>query len=150
MKSPTQQQINSLLEYFHNKRLNDAEKLAVSITKEFPNYQFGWKILGVILLHSGRASESLAVLNKTLQLAPFDAETHFNLGVTLKKLEKLEEAIESYTQATKLKPDYFEAYFNLGIIFKEQRRLDKAIASFTKVMTLKPRFEGGYVNFLNI
>ncbi len=47
--SPSQEQLSSLLEYYQNGRFGDAEKLAVSITNEFPKHQFGWKVLGAVL-----------------------------------------------------------------------------------------------------
>ena len=37
-QNPSQEQVSSLLEYYQNGRFNDAEKLAVSITKEFPKH----------------------------------------------------------------------------------------------------------------
>ena len=43
--NPSQQQLTSLLEHYQNRRFNDAEKLAVSITNEFPKHQFAWKVL---------------------------------------------------------------------------------------------------------
>lgn len=57
--SPSQEQLNSLLEHYQNGRFNDAEKLAVSITNEFPKHQFAWKVLGTVLNQLGRISESL-------------------------------------------------------------------------------------------
>ena len=36
--SPSQEQLDSLLEHYQNGRFEDAEKLAVSITNEFPKY----------------------------------------------------------------------------------------------------------------
>ena len=46
--SPSQQQLNNLLEHFQNGRFDDAEKLAISITNEFPKHQFAWKVLGAV------------------------------------------------------------------------------------------------------
>ena len=39
--SPPQELLNSLLEHYKNGRYSDAERLAVSITQEFPKHQFG-------------------------------------------------------------------------------------------------------------
>ena len=57
--SPSQEQLSSLLEYYQNGRFDDAEKLAVSITNEFPKHQFGWKVLGAVLGATGRKSEAV-------------------------------------------------------------------------------------------
>ena len=45
---PSQAQLRSLLEHYQNGRYDDAEKLAKSITQEFPKHQFGWKVLGAV------------------------------------------------------------------------------------------------------
>ena len=49
-------------------------------------------------------------MQKSVQLAPQDAEAHSNLGNTLKELGRLDEAEASYRQAIALKPDYAEAH----------------------------------------
>ena len=49
--SPPQELLNSLLGHYQNGRFSDAEKLAVSITNEFPQHQFAWKALGLSLIH---------------------------------------------------------------------------------------------------
>ena len=84
VNNPSQQQLSSLLEYYQNRRFDDAEKLAVSITNEFPKHQFGWKVLGAVLAATGRNSEAVDANQTAVALAPQDAEAHSNLGVTLK------------------------------------------------------------------
>jgi Tfp pilus assembly protein PilF len=82
---PAQERLNSLLEYYQAGRLDDAEKLSLSITQEFPKHPFAWKVLAVVLKLTGRISESLVASQKSVQLNPQDAEAHNNLGVTLKE-----------------------------------------------------------------
>jgi thioredoxin-like negative regulator of GroEL len=43
--SPSQEQLSNLLEHYQNGRFDDAEKLAVSITQDFPKHQFAGKYL---------------------------------------------------------------------------------------------------------
>ena len=96
-KAPSSAQLNSLLEHYQNGRLGDAEKLAVSITNEFSKHPFAWKVLGASLKQTGRIIDSLTAMQKSVQLAPQDAEAHNNLGVTLQELGRLNEAEASYT-----------------------------------------------------
>jgi tetratricopeptide (TPR) repeat protein len=131
VNNPSQQQLSSLLEYYQNGRFNDAENLAVSITNEFPKHQFGWKVLGVVLKQTGRVIDSLTAMQKSVKLAPQDADAHSNLGVTLKELGRLDEAEASCIQAIALKPDYAEAHSNLGNTLQELGRLDEAEASYS-------------------
>ena len=119
---PSKQQLISLLECYQAGRYVDAEKLSLSITKEFPKHQFAWKILGAALKQNGKINESLAVHKKSVQLAPLDREAHNNLGVMLQELGKLKEAEASFSKAIELKPDYAAAHYNLGITLKELGR----------------------------
>ncbi len=148
-ENPSQQQLSSLLEHYQNGRLNDAEKLAVSITNEFPKHQFAWKVLGALFKQTGRVMDSLTAMQKSVQLAPQDAEAHSNLGVTLQELGRLEDALASYNQAIALKPDYARAHYNLGITLKELGRLEDALASYNQVIALKPNLTEAHNNLGN-
>ena len=138
--SPSQQQLNSLIEQFKNGQFDEAEKLAVSITKQFPDHQFTWKILGVILGQTGRKAEALNANQKAVALGPQDALAHNNLATTLKELGKLEEAEASYKQAIVLKPDYALAHNNLATTLKELGKLEEAEASARQAIVLEPDF----------
>ena len=144
--NPSQQQLNSLLGHYQNGRLDDAEKLSISITQEFPKYQFGWKVLGAVLNQLGRIPESVVAKEKAVKLAPNDAEAHYNLGNTLQELGRLDEALASFAQAIALKPDYAEAQNNLGNTLQELGRLDEALASFAQAIALKPDFAEAHRN----
>jgi len=135
---PSQQQLNSLLEYYQAGRYVDAEKLSLSITQEFPKFQFAWKVLAAVLKQNGRKNESLVASQKSVQLEPQDAEAHNNLGIILKELERLKESEASFRQAITLKPDYAQAHSNLGVILQKLIRLDEAEASYRKAIELKP------------
>jgi Flp pilus assembly protein TadD len=144
--SPSPQQLSSLLEYYQNGRYGDAEKLALSVTQEFPNHQFGWKVLGAVLKQTGRISESLVPSQKSVQLVPQDAEAHNNLGTTLQELGRLEEAEESYRQAIAITPDYAEAYNNLGATLQELGKLEEAESSYKKSIELKYDYTEAHYN----
>ena len=143
---PSQQQLNSLLEYYQTKQYDDAEKLSLSITEEFPKHQFAWKVLAAVLKQKGRISESLVASQKSVQLNLQDAEAHHNLGVTLKELGRLDEAEKSYRKAIELKPDYTEAYNNLGVTLKVLGKLDEAEISYRKAIELKPDYTEAHNN----
>ena len=147
--NPSQQQLSSLLEYYQNERLNDAEKLAITISKDFPNHPFSWKVLGAVLEKTGRKSEAVDANQTVVALSPQDADAHFNLGNTLRELGRLDEALASYTQAITLKPDYAQAHYNMSNTLKELGRLDDALASYTQAIALKPDFAQAHYNLGN-
>ena len=148
--SPSQAQINTLLEHYQNGRLGAAEKLAISLTERYPTHSLPWKGLGVVLKHTGRITDSLTAMQKSVQLAPQDAEAHSNLGVTLQELGRLDEAEASCRQAIALKPDFSEAHNNLGVTLQELGRLDEAEASCRQAIALKPDFAEAHLSLCEL
>jgi tetratricopeptide (TPR) repeat protein len=144
--SPSDAEINNLIQQYQNGQYGGAEKSALSLTERFPKHQFAWKVLAAVLKQTGRVSESLAASQKSVQLGPQDAEAHSNLGNTLKELGRLDEAEASYTQAIALKPDFALAHNNLGITLQEQGRLDEAEASLRQAIALKHVFAVAHNN----
>ena len=146
LEKPTQQQLNTLLEYYQNGKYIEAEKLSISITQEFPKHPFAWKVLGAVLKQIGKISESLIAYQKSVQLDPQDAEAYYNLGITLKQMNRLNEAETNYKKAITLKPDFVEAHNNLGITLKQMNRLNEAEKNFRKALILKPEFVEAHNN----
>ena len=143
---PSKVEIKSLIEYYQNGLYSNAEKIAYSITKEFPKHQFAWKVLGVIFKKTGRVSESLAVTKKAVKLSPKDAQAHLNLGIIFKELGKLNDAEDSYNQAILLKPNYAEAHNNLGNVLEEMGRLEDAVSSYRNAILFRSNFAEAHNN----
>ena len=127
-ENPSQELLNRLLAEYQNGRYEDAEKLAVSITQEFPKHPFAWKILGAVLRAAGRKFEAVDANQRAVELSPQDAEAHSNLGNTLEELLKLDEAEASYMQAIALRPHF--KVTPLGCTLKALGRMDVAEASY--------------------
>ena len=47
-KIPDQSSLIKLSDHYKNNKYKDAEKLATSLTKEFPTHSYSWKVLGAI------------------------------------------------------------------------------------------------------
>jgi len=144
--NPPQDQLSSLLEHYQNGRFSDAEKLSVQITQDFPKHQFAWKVLGALLVVTGRISEAVEVNQTAVALSPQDAEAHNNLGSTLQQLGRLDDAEASYQQAIELIPDYAKAHYNLGITLQQLGRLDEAEVSYRQAIELKPDYAEAHNN----
>ena len=145
-KEPSQQQFSSLLAHYQNGRFSDAKTLASSMTKKFPQYPLGWKVLGAVLRQTGRKSEAANAHRTATVLSPQDAEAHSNLGNILTELGRSDEAEASLKLAITLKPDYAEAHSNLGNALKELGRLDEAEASYKRAIVFKPAFAEAHSN----
>jgi tetratricopeptide (TPR) repeat protein len=147
--SSSQSQLNNLIELFKNGRYEDAEKLAISMTQEFPENQFAWDVLGAVFGQTGRKSEAINAHQRAVQLAPQHAGFHYNLGKTLQKVGRLEEAESSYKKAISVKPDFYEACYNLGVTLQELGRSKDAEASYRKAIALKPDYAKAHNNLGN-
>tara|TARA_B100001057_G_scaffold491894_1_gene583130 strand:+ start:150 stop:2546 length:2397 start_codon:yes stop_codon:yes gene_type:complete len=144
--SPSQQQVDNLVAHYQNGRFSDAEKLALSITEEYPKHPFAYEILGAVLGQTGRKTDAVSALQIAVALSPQEATSHYNLGVMLKELDRLDEAEASYEQATALNSDFTEAHSNLGNMLRELGRLDEAETSLRKAIASKSDFAEAHSN----
>jgi len=147
--NPPESDLTNLLERYQNGYYEEAEKLAIIITDQFPNHPFGWKVLSVLFGRTGRISESLDIKQKVVRLTPQDPEAYYNLGNTLIDLGRLEEAKVSYQKAITLNPDYAEAYQSIGIGLDNKGDLGAAIESYKKAIIIKPDYAEAH-NYLGI
>jgi protein O-GlcNAc transferase len=144
--NPPQVKLNTLLEYYQKGQIELAQNLATTLTQQYPNHPFGWKVLGALYKQTGKLKEAMIADQKALEISPNDAEAHSNLGVTLQGLSRLEEAVVSFKSAIAIKPNYAEAHSNLAITMKELGRLDDAEASYKRAVQIKPDFADAHMN----
>ena len=69
-KNLSQQEIDNLVNLFQKGSYIEAQSEATSLTERFPNYPFGWRILGAILRKRGLLSQSLIAKKKVVDLLP--------------------------------------------------------------------------------
>ncbi len=144
--NPPQSQLRNLLTFYEKKNFDAAEKLAISITNQYPNHPFSWKILSGIYEQNNRIPEALGIHQKLSVLFPKDPEVYFGIGNTSKALGRTEEAIKSYNKAINLNPKYLLAYNNLALTLKQIGRYEESIFNFKKVISLDPNFAQVHYN----
>ena len=147
---PEHSQLQELFDYYQNKRYDEAEKLAISLSKSFPEHPFSWKVLGAILNQTGRVLEALIPCERSVLLEPNNSEAHNNLANTLLKLGRLENANESCNKAILLNPKSFQAYFNHGNILKKLGNFNEAVLSYHKAIDNNNNFYEAYNKLGNI
>jgi len=146
-RSPSQAEVNALLENCQKGQYDLAENLAKDLIQKYPDHQFSWKVLGAVFKQTGRLQDSLTANQRAVEISPNDAVAHSNLGITLKELGRLEDAERSYKKAIAIKPDLAEAHSNLGNILQELGRLEDAETSYKKAIAIKPDFAEVHYNF---
>jgi len=70
IKNPSEEQQLKLLERYQSGNLNEAIKLALSLTKNFPNHSFAWKVLAFSYEKTGKILKSLAANQKAKEINP--------------------------------------------------------------------------------
>ena len=132
---PPEAEVNMLIALYNAHCYAEAEIQTRALLGQYPDFGFGWKLLGGTLQMQGK--DALPAFQKVAELSPNDAEAHYNLGVVLKSLGQLDNAVASYRRAVALKPDYAEAHSNLGNTLKDMGRHDDAIASYRRAIEIK-------------
>ena len=146
IKTPSKEQQLILLKYYQSGNLNETIKLALSLTKNFPNHSFAWKALALSYEKTGKILKSLAANQKAKEINPQDADVHNNLGNVLEKLEKFDEAQNSYRQAIILKQNCTEAYYNLANLLNRLGRFDEAEKNYNQAIKFRPNYAEAFNN----
>ena len=134
---PSPAEVNEILSLYQKHRYVEAENRTRALLARYPDFAFGWKLLGGTLQMQGK--DALSAFQKVVELMPDDAEAHYNLGIVLKGKGKLEDAAASNIRAITLKPEYAEACSNLGNIQQELGQFREAIASYRQAISINPR-----------
>jgi len=78
---------------------------------------------------------------KTLELDPFSAETHLNLGLTYESQQQMDKVMPSYVNAEKYAQNdemKFMAYFNQAQLLGKEKKVDEALELYQKALTMDP------------
>ncbi len=102
--------------------------------------------LGSIYKATGRGAESIAELNRALQLSPNSDDGYRRLGSAYLANGRTAEALKSYQKAVDLNPYYWSNYNALGNAYFNIGESEKALAAYQKVTELEPDNSIGYMN----
>ena len=90
---PAPAEVEELIALYNKGLYAELESRALALTGRFPDFGFGWKLLGGALQMQGK--NALPAFQKTAQLLPGEADAHYNLGVALKSLARRLSAISA-------------------------------------------------------
>ena len=138
--------VRMMLLSYQNHEYEKAEKIAVTLSKDFPHLNLSWKIITAIHLNKGMLDEALKSIQKAIEINQADAEAHNNMGLIYMRLKKTNEALESFEKAIELKPDYAEVHFNKTVLLRNLDRLIEAEKSCRMAIKFKPNFSEAHSN----
>jgi tetratricopeptide (TPR) repeat protein/ADP-heptose:LPS heptosyltransferase len=116
-----------------------AEEIVQRLLAENPHDADALHLLGAIARDTGRLNFSAEVLRQAIRLNSSVAEYHFDLALTVNRLDQLELALAHFRKAAELKPDYQDAVVNVGTVLHRLDRGEEARTWFERALTLDPR-----------
>ena len=145
-REPPKEIIQSIIDTFSKKGSKEAIIKIEALIKDYPLVPLLLNISGTFYKSNGQLDLAVAKFEQALILKPDYAEVHYNLGLTLRELDKIEEAIKSYKKAISIKNAYPNAHYNLGNILLSVKQYDDAIKHFKSAIVFNPKFAQAYNN----
>lgn len=128
-------------------RIDEAEIQLRSVITAFPGSWESLRFLGMLLVKENRASESVPIVQRVLQMRPEDDVAWDILGQAYLQLENPSDAAKCFGRATELQPYDATHWTNLAIAYSEAEQYDEAEKAFTYSMELVPDHPDTLYNF---
>lgn len=95
--------------------------------------------LGNIYLMRSRFSETIAIMNKALELNPRSADAYYAIGfVLLNEKKEDERALPYFLQTIAIDSMYTEAYLGAGVCYNHLKQVERMKLFFSKYLELDP------------
>jgi predicted O-linked N-acetylglucosamine transferase (SPINDLY family) len=146
-RNPTPDEEAQLVALYQAGHYPELEQAARLLLDKHPESAFAASVLGTALQLQGK--DALAVLRRTVELAPHDAEAHGSLGNALQGAGEYHAAIASYQQALALQPEFAEAHSNLGGALQALGQLKQAADSYRRALAVRPDYAVAHFNLGN-
>ncbi|HXN14904.1 MAG TPA: tetratricopeptide repeat protein, partial [Usitatibacter sp.] len=104
----------------------------------------------LILSQTGRGGEVLALLDRSLELAPRNAGFLNNRARVLSSLGRSEEALRDLRRAVQWEPRFYAGLCHLGSVLRTLGRLEEAGAAFRRALAIEPRQPEAHVGLGNV
>jgi tetratricopeptide (TPR) repeat protein len=134
------------LEHHQSGRLQEAEKIYLTILNEQPQHPDALHLMGVMAHQIGKSDTAVDLIERAIKANPYEADFYNNCGEAYRALKKYELAIARYEQALVITPEFAGAHNNLGNTHKEMNQLNEAVNRYEKAIALAPDFPIPYNN----
>ena len=121
-----------------------------AILKERPSDPDANHLLGLVRLNQGNLSEAIELIEKAIQVTPESGVFWGNLGVALRRAERIPHAIAAYQRALKIDPTSPDVLFNLGKSYRLEGRNEEAENCFTAAISSRTNSSGPYLSLMSL
>lgn len=108
-----------------------------------------WYALGCDLEMTD-AKEARDAYRRAVEIDPFHADSHVNLGRLLHEEGEPRAAEAHYRVALEANPEHATAAFDLGVALEDMSRLDEAAASYRRALEIDPDLADAHFNLAGI
>jgi tetratricopeptide (TPR) repeat protein len=129
-----------------NGNFKESELIYEEILCSYPSHPEALTMLATIYFNQHKLNEGIQIIEKSIQINPFQAEAFNNYAIALRELSQFDEALKKVEQAIKLNPNYYDAYYNQGLINRSKGLLNEAIQSYKKAIQLNKSSLDPYLN----
>ncbi|MGE4159708.1 MAG: tetratricopeptide repeat protein [Planctomycetota bacterium] len=120
----------------------EAYTQALAIDRSFHNARYN---LALELIAMGQAAEAERQLKVLLELAPNDADAHFELGRLHESRGALDFALHEYDKVSRIKPSYRLIHFCRANVLFRLKRYGEALKACNQELDANPGFEDAKV-----
>ena len=87
--SPDHQVLNKVVELFSEERYMEAQGMEKAMTDRFPQFGFGWSVLGAVLMKMGQFPDALVPMQKAAVFSPDNHHVHNSLGANRTSMKEI-------------------------------------------------------------
>lgn len=136
VQQPSQQEIDHIVRLYESGEQLQMEEATRAMVDACPMSALAWSVLGMALRLQGK--DALPALQKTVELAPDDAEAHLHLGNAHMDGGHPDLAMPYFMRALELAPAFAEALSRLGDVLQAQGHLKEAAECYGGALDIDP------------
>ncbi|WP_454774519.1 tetratricopeptide repeat protein [Janthinobacterium tructae] len=136
VQQPSQQEIDHIVRLYESGEQVQMEEATRAMVDAYPVSALAWSVLGMALRLQGK--DALPALQKTVELAPDDAEAHLHLGNAHMDGGHPDLAMPYFMRALELAPAFAEALSRLGDVLQAQGHLKEAAECYGGALDIDP------------
>jgi len=135
----------------HNKgKLDDADKIYLSVLKTDSNNSQANLLHGCILSQKSSFKEAIVFLKKAEKSNSDNYEVNNNLGITYKNLKEFGNSEKYFVRAISINEKNYKAHFNCANLYIDQKKYDLAKSFIKKTIVCNNSFAEAYQRYGDI
>ncbi|MEY2408188.1 MAG: hypothetical protein QOF48_858 [Verrucomicrobiota bacterium] len=119
-------------------QMKEALEILARLTRDYPENEEGWYLMGWAMNRSQRASDAERALREYLKRAPQSPKGHAQLAVSLLAQQRPSEAVAVLEAALRIKPTWRELHFNLAYALAQLGHDKEAIQQLREAIAIDP------------